>query len=158
MNNNNFYIFRQNNSGGSFTVDKDLSHFLFIEAPSEKEAMKKALDLGVYFYGVDEGIDCPCCGDRWSEYCDEIKFPYEYGFFDEEEIKEEKYSGFKFFKTKEKSNYGKNYYAKLNNIEEYAAMQLNISYFRFCAPKHKIVIHYSNGEIKYLPSNPQNNA
>lgn len=29
-------------------------------------ADKKIIPKEVYFDGVEEGIDCPCCGDRWS--------------------------------------------------------------------------------------------
>lgn len=60
-----FYELSQNNSGGSFVVDDKLCHRLFIEAESEEEAIDRAEDLGCYWDGVDEGSDCPCCGDRW---------------------------------------------------------------------------------------------
>jgi len=60
-----FYEFSQNNSGGSFTVTKDLCHRLFIEAKSEDEAIDKAEQLGCYWNGCEEGMDCDCCGDRW---------------------------------------------------------------------------------------------
>jgi hypothetical protein len=60
-----FYEFSQNNSGGSFTTDDNLCHRLFIEADSDEEAISKAENLGCYWNGVDEGSDCPCCGDRW---------------------------------------------------------------------------------------------
>ena len=29
-------------------------------------ADKKITPNEVYFDGVEEGLDCPCCGDRWS--------------------------------------------------------------------------------------------
>ena len=59
----NFYEFRQNNSGGSF--DTDMPRCLWIEASSEEEACAIAEEHGVYFDGIDKGIDCECCGDRW---------------------------------------------------------------------------------------------
>lgn len=62
-----FYEFVQNNSGGSFDVDDRVCHRLFIEATSEDEAISKAEDLGCYWNGVDNGMDCECCGDRWHE-------------------------------------------------------------------------------------------
>lgn len=62
----NFYVFDQNNSGGSFITDSNLCHRIIIEADSEKEADEKALELGCYFDGVDSGMDCECCGDRWN--------------------------------------------------------------------------------------------
>ena len=61
-----FYEFSQNNSGGSFVVDKNVCHRLFIEADSASEAIRKAEDLGCYWNGVSEGQDCSCCGDRWD--------------------------------------------------------------------------------------------
>ncbi len=60
-----FYEFSQNNSGGGFDTDDKLCHRLFIEADSNKEAISKAENLGCYWNGVDEGMDCECCGDRW---------------------------------------------------------------------------------------------
>ena len=62
-----FYKFDQNNSGGHFIVNDKLCHRLFIEADSLADAMMQAEDLGCYWDGVAEGIDCPCCGDRWYE-------------------------------------------------------------------------------------------
>lgn len=58
-----FYTFGQNNSGGSFVQDENISHYVIIEASSAAEADKLAESKGLYFDG--EG-DCPCCGNRWS--------------------------------------------------------------------------------------------
>lgn len=60
-----FYEFSQNNTGGSFVTDDKLCHRVVIEATSEKEAIQKAEEIGIYFDGVENGMDCPCCGDRW---------------------------------------------------------------------------------------------
>ena len=60
-----FYEFSQNNSGGSFDVDSKICHRLFIEAESSKAANQIAEELGCYWDGVDKGMDCNCCGDRW---------------------------------------------------------------------------------------------
>jgi hypothetical protein len=62
-----FFEFRQNNSGGEFDVDENLCLSIYIEAEKAEEAKEKALDLGVYFDGVENGVDCECCGDRWYE-------------------------------------------------------------------------------------------
>jgi len=67
-----FYEFDQNNSGGHFHVDDKVCHRLFIEADNEKEALRIAEDIGCYWNGVADGIDCPCCGDRWDPYGEEI--------------------------------------------------------------------------------------
>lgn len=60
-----FYSWDQNNSGGHFYVDENLSHRVVIEANTYKKAEVKAFKLGIYYDGVDEGLDCDCCGDRW---------------------------------------------------------------------------------------------
>ncbi len=58
-----FYHYDQNNSGGVFGTP---ALNVFIEASSHEEADAIALGNGLYFDGVDENMDCPCCGDRWS--------------------------------------------------------------------------------------------
>lgn len=58
-----FYIFRQNNSRGVFTKEGVV---ILIEAPNADAANERAEDIGVYFDGVNRGIDCPCCGSRWQ--------------------------------------------------------------------------------------------
>jgi len=74
-----FYMFDQNNSGGHFIVNDEVCHRVIIEADNKNEAIKKAEELGIYFNGCEEGIDCSCCGDRWYEPYDELTFPFEYG-------------------------------------------------------------------------------
>lgn len=75
-----FYQFNQNNSGGSFDVDNKVCHRLFIQADNVDEAAEIAESIGVYFNGVDEGMDCECCGDRWYRPWsdDDMVFPYKY--------------------------------------------------------------------------------
>jgi hypothetical protein len=62
-----FYTFNQNNSGGSFirNSERGIDEKVIIEATNADEANNKALQIGIYFNGVDSGADCPCCGDRW---------------------------------------------------------------------------------------------
>ena len=67
-----FYKFDQNNSGGVFIVNNKVCHRLFIEADCGEDALKIAESLGCYWDGVSKGIDCPCCGDRWSIDYDEV--------------------------------------------------------------------------------------
>jgi len=57
-----WYTFRQNNSGGRF----DGPLYLSVEAGSAADAETLATEHGVYFDGVEAGVDCGCCGDRWS--------------------------------------------------------------------------------------------
>ncbi len=59
-----FYEYYQINSGGSW--DEDIGYTLFVEAETADEADHRAESVGVYFSGCDAGVDCPCCGDRWS--------------------------------------------------------------------------------------------
>lgn len=66
-----FYEFRQNNSGGFFITNETVCHFMIIEATDHAAAVKKAEELGCYWDGCAKGIDCPCCGDRWSIWDDE---------------------------------------------------------------------------------------
>ena len=62
-----FYEYWQNNSGGSFDISEMLDAKVWIEADSADEANEIAESIGIYFNGVVEGMDCSCCGDRWSE-------------------------------------------------------------------------------------------
>ena len=64
-----FWIFRQNNSGGSFVLDmtQGIGVWVIVEASSQAHALERAAAVGIYMDGVELGVDCPCCGDRWSE-------------------------------------------------------------------------------------------
>lgn len=78
-----FYEFRQNNSGGSFHFDhnRGISVLVVIEAQDLREAVYRAERLGLYFDGVEDGLDCECCGDRWyAPWKDEgSEVPSQYG-------------------------------------------------------------------------------
>jgi hypothetical protein len=62
-----FFLFNQNNSGGSFHLDKStgITCYVIVEASNADEANRIAESLGIYFDGCDTGQDCECCGDRW---------------------------------------------------------------------------------------------
>lgn len=62
-----FFTFSQNNSFGHFVMKpaKGIGFYVIIEATTPADANALAENAGLYFYGVDDGIDCPCCGDRW---------------------------------------------------------------------------------------------
>lgn len=64
-----FWTFIQNNSGGHFDYQPNdgITHYVVVEATSLIHALSRAADIGLYFNGCDSGMDCPCCGDRWSE-------------------------------------------------------------------------------------------
>jgi hypothetical protein len=59
-----WYTYEQNNSGGSFTGPALL---IAVEAGDPGAADSKAVSVGAYFNGCEDGSDCPCCGDRWHE-------------------------------------------------------------------------------------------
>lgn len=63
-----FFDFRQNNSGGGFDLDHEqgITVHVIIEANSAEDANRRAEEIGLYFDGVYEDLDCECCGDRWS--------------------------------------------------------------------------------------------
>lgn len=60
-----FYTYNQNNSGGGFDVDEAVAHYVIVEAENETMADEIAERVGIYFDGIERGIDCPCCGARW---------------------------------------------------------------------------------------------
>ena len=61
-----FYTFQQNNSGGRFSHSpRRLTRTVVVEANSAAEANDRLCGLGGYFNGVEEDVDCSCCGDRW---------------------------------------------------------------------------------------------
>lgn len=67
-----FYTFMQNNSGGSFICDAaGITGIVIIEARDENHAIERAENIGLYFNGVSDGLDCACCGDRWNTPWDE---------------------------------------------------------------------------------------
>lgn len=79
-----WYEFHQNNSGGRLQVDEavGIGTLVCIEATSAAHANARAEEIGIYFNGCKEGIDCECCGDRWSAAWgedDADEFPSEYG-------------------------------------------------------------------------------
>ena len=62
-----YFTYSQNNSGGTFVVDTEsgINKHVIIQAESAEKADVFAQSIGIYFDGVEQGIDCPCCGDRW---------------------------------------------------------------------------------------------
>jgi len=160
----NFYEFSQNNTGGSFDVDGNVCHRLFIEANSIQEANDIAESLGCYWDGVDKGMDCPCCGDRWYT-GDKVDldtmntnwggYTYEKwlkGETDEEAIQniKSRYPDAKWSKELTIDNkYGsKQVIGKmlLDNIEQYA--QILADLYGWTTPECRIF--YKNGEIKEI--------
>ena len=162
-----FYEISQNNTGGSFVTDGKLCHRLYIEANSSTEADSIAEDLGCYWNGVDEGSDCPCCGDRWYG-AHEVNlmnmtrekdgsYPVEVwvdrGKATPEEALEtlkSRYSGFEWVKEPSLGDkYGSPIIegvVKLRSIEQYA--QITSDQYGWTYPDARIF--YNNGSIKEI--------
>ena len=70
-----FYTYTQNNSFGAFDINDDVTHYVIIEADSVEDANSRAVAVGIYFNGCRNGIDCSCCGDRWSKAWEEDATP-----------------------------------------------------------------------------------
>lgn len=98
-----FYTFSQNNSGGSFSYSKEsgVTRYVIIEAVDVDDAVNRAENIGLYFNGVEDGSDCPCCGDRWSRpWSDEsTDEPLLYGHHPSEH--QAKGASYRFFKADE---------------------------------------------------------
>ena len=76
-----FYTFSQNNSGGRFHNDRTrgIGSYVIVEADDFEHAIERALEIGLYFDGVDSGDDCECCGDRWCPQYEGTATPMIYG-------------------------------------------------------------------------------
>ena len=76
-----FYEYHQNNSGGVDVETAWVNKLVIVEAATAEDANAKALTLGLYFNGCQDGRDCSCCGDRWDEASswDESDVPSHYG-------------------------------------------------------------------------------
>lgn len=59
-----FFLFSQNNSGGSFAPP---AYYVFIEAATPEEANRLAVEKAEIYFDPKCEIDCPCCGSRWNE-------------------------------------------------------------------------------------------
>lgn len=70
----NWYEYRQNHSGGSFDKNDEVTITVLIEEVDATTANYQAEDVGIYFDGVSNGCDCDCCGDRWYEADEPVKF------------------------------------------------------------------------------------
>lgn len=157
-----WYEFDQNNSGGYFVVDNEVCHTLYIEAESFDDAVEKAEELGCYWDGVDKGMDCPCCGDRWNKWNDDpvdiekySTIGYEVSVYDgiySDTVAQwnEKYGEYKIIEepTWENTRRTRKYAGRIgfSNIEEYAQYLANE--FGWTTPDARI--YYNNGNVKEI--------
>lgn len=159
----NWYCFEQNNSGGSFVVNDKVCHRLFIEARTSDEAVSTAEELGCYWDGVERGLDCPCCGDRWPRYfsCDPVNLEkyrtegYRVSVFDGiyKDTKDEWEKRYRKYGVIEEPKFDSGYSTKsyvgtirLKNIEEYAQYLANE--YGWTSPDARI--YYADGRIKEI--------
>lgn len=75
-----YFTFDQNNSGGVFIENDNLTQYVIIEANTAREANAKFLELGGYFDGAG---DCPCCGPRWYQLWEDVDGPDEPLIYDQ---------------------------------------------------------------------------
>ena len=83
-----FFEYHQNNSGGMFDINDKagIGPRVWVEATNAADANDRAERIGIYFNGCASGLDCSCCGDRWSSAWggdkgeDEVKPNSEYDF------------------------------------------------------------------------------
>lgn len=157
-----WFQFNQNNSNGIFDVDDKVCHRLFIEAESFKDAIRKAEELGCYWDGVEKGIDCECCGDRWSAWNDtpvDIEKYKTLGYEAvvlgdvEKDIRIEWEKKYHKYEVIEEPKYIDTYYTKkcvgkirFNNIEEYA--QYLADEFGWTVPDARI--YYNDGNVREI--------
>lgn len=156
-----FYEFDQNNSGGYFEVNDNVCHRLFIEANSFEEAVNKAESLGCYWNGVENGFDCPCCGDRWYKNDDIVDIEryssegYEVSVYDGiyKNTREEWYKRYGKYEIMEEpkminNQYSTSFFGKIRfkNIEEFA--QYMADEYGWTSPDARIF--YINGEVKEI--------
>lgn len=160
----NWYMFSQNNSYGRFEVDDKVCHRLYIEAETFDEAVEKAEELGCYWDGVEKGIDCPCCGDRWDK-CN--KHPIDLKKYDTEGMAAEvsdgiypdtiaewnkRYGDYEIIEQPRFiDTYGKIYTGKIriHDIEEYAKYLADT--YGYTSPDARI--YYSDGTVKEIFKN-----
>jgi len=119
-----WYEFRQNNSGGSFAIDNDVTVHVLIQADSTLEANCKARDIGIYFDGVSNGQDCECCGDRWYEADDAMESFTTYNWSDRFEPR------------------------KHANVREYAQAVANADMWREEGENPTVILYYADGTVE----------
>lgn len=74
-----FYTYGQNNSGGGFMVNDNVTFTVIIEADNASAADEKAEEIGIYF-DDDYEVDCKCCGTRWDRaWAEGTETPTRYG-------------------------------------------------------------------------------
>lgn len=63
-----YWVYSQQCINGHYVTDPErgLAPLVFVEADGPEQANAILVGAGGYFNGVALGLDCPCCGDRWT--------------------------------------------------------------------------------------------
>jgi hypothetical protein len=140
-----FYEYCQNNSGGGFDTDDNLTHRIIVEATSENEAIRIGKNLGIYFNGCDEGLDCDCCGDRWY-HPHEVRLNF--GSFSQDEALAvgKEYQGTVCDTAKPYKDRTKDFH--FQNVEEYARFMAERWGYKFDDQIPDTRIHYLDGRVQ----------
>lgn len=151
-----FYEFTQNNSGGYFDVDENVSHRVIIEAETEEEAEEKFRPMI-----ENQSGSCECCGERWWVSAEEVELEryktdgYSATFYTHyKDYKERWKKLFGMFTRKSKPKIIKQKWGEefgtlvyLQNIEEYCQFMANRYMFNTSPDS---IIHYKNGKIEKI--------
>lgn len=149
-----YYEFRQNNSGGHFLEDDNVSIMVIIEACCFAEAKEKAEEIGIYFDGVQKGMDCPCCGDRWSEWSewqDIVKLPTDESIYIRNDTEKERVQarleaiGI----SSAVSENGKRLEFRVDNIEQYGEV---FAMDDMWGQNSSCILHLKDGKKVYPPT------
>ena len=70
-----FYAFDQNNSGGYYVIDENVTHEIIIEATKKSEAVERLEEILSQKPKYTEY--CSCCGKRWYPEYPEVYTRYE---------------------------------------------------------------------------------
>lgn len=60
-----YYLFRQGRNRGHYDITENVAPMVVVQEHDPIKANFTALTKGIYFDGIDKGIDCSCCEDRW---------------------------------------------------------------------------------------------
>ena len=63
-----YYVMRQYPNRGEYEINANVASIVVIQTHDPLKANFIALSKGIYFDGIEKGIDCSCCDDRWKPF------------------------------------------------------------------------------------------
>lgn len=63
-----YYVMRQYPNRGDYDINANVASIVVIQTHDPLKANFIALSKGIYFDGIEKGIDCSCCDDRWKPF------------------------------------------------------------------------------------------